>query len=166
MVSQLADLVPAGPADEPILADLLQPYAREFSEFHPIALSADGRFVYRDLPKYWLDPGKHPFLIKIEAHTAGFVLVQQTHSIPGGHLVWEIAEFFVLPKYRRRGIGTQVAHRVWKRFPGTWQVRVLEANDAAVHFWDQSILQFTGNHPQSSALDRDGERWQVFSFES
>jgi predicted acetyltransferase len=63
-------------------------------------------------------------------------------------------------------VGMDAAHRVWRRFPGTWQVRVLQANQAAVPFWAQAILRFTGKPGQSTANDRDGDRWRVFSFES
>jgi predicted acetyltransferase len=166
MLSRQAVLLPAEPSDESALADMLQVYAREFSAFHPVEFGAHGRFVYRDLPKYWLEADRHPFLMKIDGETAGFVLVQQTNSVTSGHLVWEIAEFFVLGEYRRRGVGMEAAHLAWKRFPGMWQVRVLQANDAAVLFWETAILRFTGNPPQSAALDRGGHRWRVFFFDS
>ncbi len=166
MMSRQADLLPAESSDEPALADLFQLYAREFSRFHQVEFGADGRFVYRDLAKYWLEAGKHPFLIQIGGDTAGLVLVQHIRSVTSDDLVWEIAEFFVLGDYRRRGVGMETAHRVWKRFPGMWQLRVLEANDGAVHFWDQAILRFTGEPTQSTALDRDGDRWRVYTFES
>ena len=162
----LVDLISAEPAHRPVLSDLLHLYAREFNEFHPVQFGTDGWFVYRDLPKYWQEAGKHPFLIKIDGTIAGFVLVQQTRAISGDHPVWEIAEFFVLTEFRRRGAGMDAAHQVWNRFPGMWQVRVLQANDAGFHFWDQAILRFTGNPAQPSALDRGGDRWLVFSFES
>jgi predicted acetyltransferase len=33
-----------------------------------------------------------------------------------------MAEFFVLPKYRRGGVGTDAARAVFARFPGEWHV--------------------------------------------
>jgi predicted acetyltransferase len=166
MLSSQADLVSAEPAHRTVLSDLLHLYACEFSAFHPVPFGGDGRFVYLDLPKYWLEPHKHPFLIEIGGETAGFALVQQTHAASGDDVVWDIAEFFVLKEYRRRGVGIDMVHRVWKRFPGKWQVRVLQGNEAAVPFWDLAILRFTGQPAQSTTDDRDGDRWQVFSFES
>jgi hypothetical protein len=35
-----------------IVANLLELYAHDFSEFHPLELGADGRFGYRHLPLY------------------------------------------------------------------------------------------------------------------
>ena len=80
--------------------------------------------------------------------------------------VWDMAEFFVLRAFRRRGIGTQVAHDVWRRFPGPWQVRVMRTNVSAQHCWAASIATLLGEaiYPVSTEIDRAG--WAVFSFES
>ena len=50
-----------------------------------------------------------------------------------------MAEFFVLRKYRRCGIGSHVALEVWKRFPGQWEVRVIESHISALPFWAPGI---------------------------
>ncbi len=50
-----------------------------------------------------------------------------------------MAEFFVLRGWRGRGVGTKAAHDVWKRFPGVWEVRVMQANISAQHFWAGAI---------------------------
>jgi hypothetical protein len=68
------ELVPAGPDQEPVLANLLELYAHDFSEFHKIELGADGRFGYKDLPLYWREPNRRPFLVKVDGKLAGLVL--------------------------------------------------------------------------------------------
>ena len=68
------EVTPASPDEQPILANLIQLYAHDFSEFHPVELGADGRFVYKPLPLYWLEPGRHPFLVRIGGKLAGFCL--------------------------------------------------------------------------------------------
>jgi Predicted acetyltransferase len=50
-----------------------------------------------------------------------------------------MAEFFVMRKYRRGGVGGKAARAVFARFPGEWQVRQLAANGAAVAFWRAAI---------------------------
>ena len=40
----------------------------------------------------------------------------------------DMAEFFVMRKYRRHGIGIVAARELFARFPGDWQVRQLTAN--------------------------------------
>jgi predicted acetyltransferase len=108
------DIIPAGPEQESILANLLELYAHDFSEFHDIRPGPDGRFGYRGLPLYWSEPDHYPFLVRMEGELAGLVLVKKGSAVSGNEVVWDMAEFFVLRGYRRRGIGTQIAHEVWR----------------------------------------------------
>lgn len=159
-------MLPAAPRDQPLLAQLLEEYAREFSHFHPVEFDQDGRFVYRDLPAYWQKPGRFPFLIRVENAVAGFALVRRTDSPSGRELVFDIAEFFVTPAFRRRGVATSAAHQTWKKFPALWQVRVLEANQPAMRFWQNAITRFTESAAQSVSFTVRAEVWRRFSFDS
>jgi predicted acetyltransferase len=97
---------------------------------------------------------------------AGLVLAKRGSQVSGDLTVWDMAEFFVLRGYRRRGIGTQVAHEVWRRFPGPWEVRVMELNVSAHHFWEGAISKFTGEGIRPVFLEKGGERWKLYSFNS
>lgn len=160
------EIIPAGRDQESVLANLLQPYAHDFSEFHKVDLGADGRFDYKELPLYWSDPERHPFLILIDGKPAGFVLIKRGSETSNDTSHWDMAEFFVLRGSRRHGVGTQVAHEVWRRFPGRWQVRVMEVNVAARQFWDRAISCFLGRAINPAQVEHEGSQWQVFSFDS
>jgi predicted acetyltransferase len=160
------EVVPARPEQEPILANLLELYAHDFSEFHDLELEADGRFGYRCLPLYWSEPGRHPFLVWVEGKLAGLVLVKRGSEVSGNETVWDVVEFFVLRGYRRRGIGTQIAHEVWRRFPGRWEVRVMQSNVPARDFWAHAISVLTGEAVLPVCIEKDGKCWTLFSFES
>jgi predicted acetyltransferase len=160
------EIIPARLEQQPIMANLLELYAHDFSEFHDLVPGPDGRFGYLPLPLYWTDPDRHPFLFTVDGTLAGFVFVKREVRAPIINPVWDVAEFFVMRHYRRRGIGTQVAHEVWKRFPGPWQVRVLQSNISACQFWSRAIASFMGQTIHPSLLEKDGERWKVFWFES
>ena len=56
----------------------------------------------------------------------------------------DMTEFLVLRGYRRRGIGTEVGHEVWRQFPGRWELRVMQSNHAAYLFWERAITGFAG----------------------
>src|SRR5580658_4029516 len=142
-------VIPAGPEQQPILANLLELYAHDFSEFSNIEIGPDGRFGYNRLPLYWSDAERHPFLVRRDGRLAGMVLVKRGSEASGDATVWDMAEFFVLRGYRRRRIGTQAAYQVWKQFPGRWEVRVMESNLLALSFWGNAISSFTGEviHP-------------------
>jgi predicted acetyltransferase len=156
------ELVPASHAQEPVLAHLLQLYIYDFSELLDLDAGDDGKFAYPQLPLYWSEPGRHPFLVTVDGRLAGFVLVK-AGSEPFSH---DIAEFFVLRRHRRRGVGTRIAHEVWRHLPGPWEVRVMETNVAAQRFWAHAIASFTGLPAVPTRIEREGKLWQLFSFES
>ena len=160
------EVLPATAEQQPVLANLLELYAHDFSEFYDLHVGADGRFGYRRLPLYWTEAHRYPFLVKMDGELAGFVLVKRGSEVSGDQTVWDMAEFFVLRGCRRRGIGTQVAHEVWRRFPGPWEVRVMRSNVSAQHFWARAISMFTGVAIYPVSIEKGGERWKLFSFES
>ena len=161
------DVDPALREHATILANLLELYAHDFSEFHSLDLGPDGRFGYKSLPLYWSEPNRHPFLIRVEGKLAGLALVKRGSEISGDQTVCDMAEFFVLRGYRRRGIGILAAQKVWRSFPGIWEVRVMQSNLRANLFWKRAISNFTGEAIQPVCFKaKDGQDWQFFSFES
>ncbi len=152
-------VIPAAEEQAHILANLLELYAHDFSDFLDIELGADGRFGYPHLPLYWTAPERHPFLITVEGRVAGFVLVHRIGT------VWDMAEFFIIRRYRRLGVGKKATEEIWRRFPGSWEVRVMEANRHALQFWERAISAFVGQPVRSMRVEKDGKSWQVFSFQ-
>jgi predicted acetyltransferase len=76
--------------DRDRLVSLLADYLFEF----------DGRTEpYPDLDSYWETPERLAFLIEIDGEDVGLCLVRRRDS------GWRIAEFSVLPDWRRRGAG-------------------------------------------------------------
>src|SRR6478672_11379449 len=129
------EVIPALVEQASIVSNLLELYVYDFSEFMDLKLGADGRFGYVQLPLYWKESNRYPFLIRVDSCWAGFVLVRRGSQISGDENAWDMAEFFVLRGYRRLGIGTRVAHDLWTRFPGKWEVRVRGLNKRAAYFW-------------------------------
>ncbi len=152
--------------ERPILENLLELYIHDFSEFHSVYLGPDGKFGYPDLPLYWLEPDRHPFLARIDGDLVGFALVRQATPIYGDEAVCDIAEFFILRGIRRRGIGTELAQAIWSMFPGPGQVRVMQTNQRAQKFWASAIAKHTGAPIQPVSSEKEGELWSVFSFDS
>jgi predicted acetyltransferase len=165
LASQI-QVIAAAPDQEPILANLLELYAHDFSEFHDVELREDGRFGYKDLSLYWREAGRHPFLVRVNGSLAGFVLVKKGSEVSRRSDVWDVAEFFILRGYRRRGIGVRAAHEIWNGLPGPWEVRVLKANTAAQRFWARAISLFVGETIPPVRIEKEGTPWEVFFFES
>jgi predicted acetyltransferase len=160
------EVIPAAPEQEAVLGNLLELYIHDFSELRDFDLGPNGRFGYKLLPLYWSDPDRHPFLVRIDGKLAGFALVKRGSEVSGNKTVWDMAEFFVIRGYRRRGFGTRVTHELWKRFPGLWEIRVMQSNVLAYHFWARAISMFAGEAVHPVAVEKRGEYWELFSFES
>jgi len=155
---------PAEAEEEPVLANLLELYTHDFSEIVDLQLKPDGRFGYPRLALYWREEGRFPFLVRVDGNLAGFALVSKGSEISGDPGVWDMAEFFVARGWRKRGIGAAVAHEIWRRFPGPWEVRVLEGNHAARAFWASAVDAFTRGSAETYIHGTPERRWQVFSF--
>jgi predicted acetyltransferase len=150
----------------PILANLLELYAHDFSEFQPLDMGQDGRFGYKSLPLYWSESNRHPFLIRSGGKLAGFALVKRGSEISDRQEVWDMAEFFVIRGCRRHRIGTLAAQEVWRRFPGLWEVRVMQANPSATSFGTRAISDFIHESIQPLRIEKNGRSWQLYSFKS
>jgi predicted acetyltransferase len=118
--------------DKPALRQLLELYAHDFSERNGADVGDDGRYGYPHLDAYWQEADRHPFLFRVDGRLAGFALVRS--GAPH-----DMAEFFVLRKYRRGSVGTDAARTVFARFPGDWQTREQFENTGAIAFWRRAI---------------------------
>jgi predicted acetyltransferase len=137
-------VTPAGEEEQPVLRRLLGLYVYDFSEVMGLDVQDDGAFALPDLIPYWRDPWRHPFLFRVEGKLAGFALVHGRSRLTGADGINDMAEFFVLRKYRRQGVGEQAARELFGRFPGAWEVRERAANVNAIAFWRRVIDRHTG----------------------
>lgn len=150
------EIYPATLDDKPILQHLLEFCQYDASEHDGSELNPHGCFGYPYLDHYWVEAGRHPFLVRVDGKLAGFVLVNQHVYIAGSERA--IAEFFILRKYRRRGIGGAVAFQVFDRFQGRWEVQQTASNLTAQAFWRKTISQYTAG--QFNEVILQDERWQ------
>jgi predicted acetyltransferase len=108
--------------------------------------ASDGRYPYFDL--YWTDPAtRYPFWLKDGMANAGFALVDRD----GGRT--EMAEFYVAPEYRGRGIGLRAARRLIAQYPGAWRITQREANAGAIAFWHRVLDGFVTYEETITATD-------------
>ena len=160
-------LVRASDSDQITLANLLQLYVHDFSEFLGTTPSEQGQFSYPRLSLYWRDTGRAAFLIRAADKLAGFALTSTGSLVTGNPEVSDLAEFFVVRGVRRRGVGRAAAHSLFRTVPGVWEVRVNESNRPAQHFWWRVIEQYAGGEFEVESWTRDdGSEWRVFRFSS
>ena len=129
-------LVPATPADLPVMQNLARFYvydiARYCGELPGWDCPADGLWECIAFDPYFGDTACHPFLLRAGEVPAGFVVVR---AWPEGG--WNMEQFFVAAPYQRRGEGRRLFHAVLARFPGPWRIEIIPANSRALAFWRQ-----------------------------
>jgi predicted acetyltransferase len=132
------EIIKAGEEHEEALRNLLQFYIYDFSEFIDAHVEEDGRFRDYPLSDYWTEEDHFPYVIRLDGRYAGFVLVaEDSESL-------SINEFFILKKYRREGLGKQVAKDIFDLHKGRWEVFQIEKNKPAQNFWRSVIKEYTG----------------------
>jgi predicted acetyltransferase len=165
----LVSVAGAERAQAPIIQNLMQLYTHDFSEFWGGTsrgdVNAQGLFDPYPLNEYWSKASWAAMLIWCDRVLAGFCLVNdETHSGLPAHR--NMAEFFILRKYRGRGVGRLAAEIIFSRQTGVWEVAVARKNAPARDFWRMTI-QRSDRCSEFQELDLHDERWDgpVFRFE-
>ena len=167
LVSHHVTLQPATVTDAALLTNLLELYIHDLSEIFPVEIGADGRFGYQKLSLYWAEPSTHwAFLIRTNLQIAGFALVTRGSPATTDPQDLDLAEFFVLRSYRRCGVGRSAAFALWDRLPGRWIVRVSEAHQTGLLFWQAVVEDYTHGTFSSTAHPAKHHMFRVFSFRS
>ncbi len=87
-------------------------------------------------------------MLRVGGKLAGFALVVGRSRLSGRAGVFDMAEFFVLRKYRRKGVGLAAACAAFDRFKGPWEVQQRAENVGATAFWRRAIAHHTDGHYQ------------------
>lgn len=142
----------------PVLARLMQLYAHDFSDFMEIDVSDEGLFATPDVQQYFVTAGRHPFLVRVDGHLAGFVVVDEKSRFGNEDAPLDVAEFFVLRGRRGAGVGRMIAEAIFSRFRGKWEVRQVMKNVAATTFWRRVIGRYVSGAFEETI--HDDARWR------
>lgn len=125
------------------LWNLLQYMLFETSPSGKNVANEDGSFDYKYFDNYFTDSDRDAYLIKSKTgELMGFVMINQyLQKVKTGH---SIAEFLVLPRFRRNGVGSEVAKRCFAMYPGNWEVGPADGSESAYRFWKTVIDETTG----------------------
>ncbi|MBD1874622.1 GNAT family N-acetyltransferase [Nodosilinea sp. FACHB-131] len=145
------EVLPALITEKSIIQRMMELYQYDFSEFENIDLDEHGCFGYLYLDYYWVEADRHPFLVRVDSKLAGFVLVNQYTYLPGSQ--YSVAEFFILRKYRKYGIGRQVAFHIFDLFCGCWEIHQVHTNSVAQQFWRSVIRAYTENNYAETVME-------------
>ena len=113
----------------------------DFNEMNDNAL-----FEYKWFDKYFEENNREAYFVKekITNKLLGFVMINQyIKTFSNGH---SIAEFMIIPKYRRKGLGKKVAFMCFNKHKGNWEVSPSFGNKTAYLFWKNVIEEYTNNN--------------------
>ena len=109
-------------------------------------MNEKAEFEYKNFDSYFEDPNYNAFFIK-ENRTEkllGFVMINTImKKCTSGH---SIAEFMIIPKYRRNKIGKKASFECFEMFHGNWEVSPSIGSKLAFDFWKKVIDEYTNNH--------------------
>lgn len=109
-------------------------------------MNEDAIFEYKYFNSYFTDDDRDAYFIR-EKETnkiLGFAMVNTYVQVfENGH---SIAEFMVIPKYRKNNIGKKVAFELFDRYRGNWEVSPSYNSCSALFFWNKVIKDYTSSN--------------------
>jgi hypothetical protein len=84
-------------------------------------------------------------LILRDTRPVGFALLRRSSSA-----LRTVAEFYLVPAHRRRGVGGAAATLIFDRFGGEWWIATLQRHPHAVRFWRETLRRYTGGGHQET----------------
>lgn len=149
----------ATPDDAERLFHLMQFYYFEASAWSGEDVRPDGLFDCdrRDVEASLRDDPQWARLLFVDEALAGFVLVDRVER-DGRHYP-ELADLFVLPKYRRQGLAAYVVNALVRPGEGQWLLAVFRGDLAAHAYWLRTLPRLGLPHV---ALADDDPRFHLY----
>jgi predicted acetyltransferase len=107
----------------------------------------NGHFPYEYFDLYWIEDERVPYLIRADGKVAGIAFVR----LGPPH---EMAEFFILNRWRRLGVGRIAARHIFDSHAGEWHVHELSGNDSAVAFWRSVVPTGFSEHADEHGIEQ------------
>lgn len=140
-------IIPATINDYQAIQNMARFYVYDMSEYlgdeEGWEMPEDGLYECIDFKKYWETDNAFPFLIRYKSELVGFAIVDKKGSEPA--INFNMAQFFIIRKFKNKGIGKFIAHELFNRFRGIWEVMVIPENLGAYQFWNKTIGAFSKN---------------------
>lgn len=129
------DIERAIPGDHSLLFRLLQLYYFDSTRWSGEDILPDGLYESSEegVRSYLAGGADRAYIARVNGHPAGFALVEPAEGFDEG--VSELADMFVLPKYRGLGIGTSLIEHTIFANRSPWLVAMFRQDLAAQRYW-------------------------------
>lgn len=130
--------------DKDILYRMLQFALYDGSFYIDNEINDKAIFEYKYFNDYFIDTTRDKYFIKNDKELIGFVMINENNKF--NTLGKTIAEFLIMPKYRRNHLGKEAAKLAFEIYHGNWEVQPMENNPIAYSFWKSTIAEYTNNN--------------------
>jgi len=132
-------IVPMSKMEE--MRKYLNEYLTELSEFDPEIKFDDNRQpIYKWFDCYWVDKDRYPIYFIVDNCIAGIAMIRELDN-----MVYDFAEFYVCPEYRKDGNAIWFATEVANLFDGEFVFSTRFTNPRAIKFWGKFAELFDKN---------------------
>lgn len=144
------NITPVTETNSHVYHNIVQCYEAEFSAITGKKPNASGLF---ELDTH-LGDDTLGFLLEIDNTPAGIAAIHCKEAQD-----YEVCEFYVIPYFRKNGIGMEFAHTIWKNYPGDWEIKQIQGAEYATVFWRKTIKSF--NETEYTEESYDDPYWGI-----
>lgn len=140
------------PNDKDVFENLFQLFAYDFSELMGMDICDDGKYRgLNDMEDYYSKPNYYSYFVKVDGKFAGVAVLRFDEETN------YFRHFFIMRKYRRKKVGQDSVHMIFKLHPGKWRVSPFDFNKPAISFWKKVFDVYTeGNYITQRRKDNSG----------
>ena len=146
--------------DKQVIWNLFQFYCYDTSNYDGYDVESNGLYSMSEsyFSQYWTMPTWRAHLLRFDGAIAGFALIEDSDAVPGA---MEIADLFIMSRFRRRGIAKDVVLHFMTQRIVPWTVVVYDdAADAKV-FWS-AMFTIPAITPTETVADPDARQVAVY----
>jgi predicted acetyltransferase len=152
----------AKPDEKALLSRLLQLYFFDSTPWSGEDIQEDGRYECNDesLLNYSDSTDSYcAYILRVDGKPAGFALLEDQEF--QGKQLTEFADLFVLPKYRRLGVGSAVVTKLVLDSERTWLFAIFRNDLQALRYWQSSFKRLPFRSVRATE-DPEDDRFHLF----
>jgi predicted acetyltransferase len=146
--------------DKQVIWNLFQFYCYDTSNYDGYDVESNGLYSMSEsyFSQYWTVPTWRAHVLRYDGAIAGFALIEDSDAVSGA---MEIADLFIMSRFRRRGIAKEVVlHFMWQRIV-PWTVVVYDDAIDAKAFWS-GMFKIPTLAPTETVADPDARQVTVY----
>lgn len=142
-----------------LLWNLLQKYLYELSDVYGDDIEDDGNYSYDYFENYFNpEENREALIFRYDDKIIGFCMIND-HSFNENSINYSMAEFSIVPKYRKNGLGKRAISKVLSQRKGKWQIKYSLDNPTAQKFWENVL----SDYKSTETLLEDNEKLLDFT---